>query len=123
VNAAAQMPLLHDDFGDDAIDPTRWTASADPTLVISETNQRVEISIPASASQYQTRYGYGASYGSKCAVRGDFDIQVRFQLPTWPAGSGVRVGLGAGMAVERDSFSVVEGGPWELYLTDGPNSI
>ena len=67
-----------------------WTVELNGTgSTTSETNQRLEITQPADAAGGIFLTGLT----SVCRVRGDFDIQVDFELSTWPTQNGVRVGL------------------------------
>jgi hypothetical protein len=120
------VPL--DDFNDNTINHTLWVAhvtGSGPT--IDETNQRVEITIPAASSGEL----FGAGYSSICKLRGDFDIHVDYELLVWPSANGVRMGLSAGGRhghMERVSFSSSDFPvkPREVYLThfdDGVHGI
>lgn len=83
-----------DDFNDNSRDDTKWaevTAGTGP--MIDETNQRLEITLPANSVNYPQSDEFGAWYLGRCALEGNFDIQVDYQLLTWPSDSGVRVGL------------------------------
>ncbi|HVH15521.1 MAG TPA: hypothetical protein VNA15_07375 [Candidatus Angelobacter sp.] len=103
---------------------------------VSVTNQKLIVTIPANSTNDPTIGGFGAGIGSLCLLRGDFDMQVAFQLLVWPNLSGVRVGLGPSLgghgaggtpfAVERDSFSIFDSVQGEYYVThllDGVNGI
>lgn len=80
--------VLCDDFNKNSIDRSRWTTSLTGAPTLSATSGRVETSIP------QTATNFGAYLRSNgCTLRGDFDVQVDFDLLDWPAGSGARAGL------------------------------
>ena len=121
-----------DDFNDNITDTTLWSAGTGGTGVqVQEINQRVEVSFQADASDDPSAATFWGGYGSNAALSGDFDIQVDYELLTWPFSSGVRVGLGTvSGAVERISFGDATndypGEPRESYLThfdDGVNGI
>lgn len=124
--------VLYDDFDDNAISSSLWSAAgsgAGPAA--AETNQRLEISLPAGSYDDPTSYSFSSALYSMCALRGDFDVQVDYHLLTWPSANGVRVGLGVAQigAVERVSFGTwwdFTGWPREVYLThftDGVQNI
>jgi hypothetical protein len=116
-------PTVYDDFNDNTVDSAKWNSyltGSGPTF--AETNQRLEISIPASSSGSSSGMLFLAGLTSTCGLSGDFDIQVSFQLLNWPAKSGVRVGLSPGWAVERVSLSDKENPPTtlrEVYVMHG----
>jgi streptogramin lyase len=123
---SAYAQSLVENFDDNAINSSLWLAyiyGAGPT--ITEANQRLEVVIPASS----TGTPLGAGYYSICTVSGDFDIQVDYELLTWPTTSGVRVGLVTlGCLNNPQNVSNVErvslypsefvGFPREIYVTD-----
>lgn len=85
-------PSIFDDFDDNITNIDLWGAGAYGTgASISETNRRVEVSIAANASGPN---GMGGTYDGICALRGDLDIQVDYQLLDWPSSNGVRLDLG-----------------------------
>lgn len=127
-NQPVHAQVLYDDFNDNTINSSLWTdvhGGSGPT--IDEINQRLEITHPAASSGDT----FFAQYTSICQLRGDFDIQVDYQLLTWPSANGVRIGLNiAGVgATERVSFGTsadFPGQPREVYLThyaDGVQGI
>lgn len=96
---------LSDDFNDNRTDVSRFInwGLGGPEAV--EVNGRVEVTIPASS----TGEIFGAGYVSACALTGDFDLQIEYQLLQWPVQNGVRVSLYTGPnpwneAVERISW-------------------
>jgi hypothetical protein len=116
--------VLIEDFNDDSIDSTLWTAcvyGSGPQ--IAEANHQLEIAIPGWSSGGD----FGVKLTSNFLLRGDFDVQVDFRLLTWPFGNGVRMGLGTDEpgpppyhCVDRISFGQNDY-PWEpreAYLTD-----
>jgi hypothetical protein len=112
-----------DDFNDNAIDSAKWTAVVRGTgPSIAETNQRLEITLPANSANDPQSGDFSAYYQSVSCLSGDFNIQVDYQLTssplTWPSLSGVRVGLTLdGYAVERVGPGPTESPP-EVYTTD-----
>lgn len=115
---------LFDDFDDNSVNPSLWTPYTQGTgPSISEVNQRVEITLPAnSKDDYSSIPVFSGGYSSICTLKGDFDVQVDYELLDWPDSNGVRVGLGVpGGMTERVSFGTL---PWdypyqprEVYLT------
>jgi hypothetical protein len=128
-----------DDFNDNTIDPSHWIAfqvGYGPTVV--ETNQRLEITLPADSSDDSVMGLFEAGYLGVCRLRGDFDIQVDYELLNWPYANGVRVGLGPiwlyDLPLLRGPVERVSFGSWadfpdwprEVYLThfdDGVQGI
>jgi hypothetical protein len=137
IHTASASPVLTENFNNNKFNSTLWgifQQGNGPRAVVA--NQRLEITIPGNSTNDPTIGGFGAGLGSLCNLRGDFDMQVAFQLLVWPSQSGVRVGLGPSVdglgssstpyAVERDSFSIRDIPPGEFYLThmiDGVNGL
>lgn len=95
----AASSVLVDDFSDNAINPSVWKSfqeGSGPTVV--ETNQRLEIALPAQSAEDPAPAPniFSAGYTSACRLRGDFDVQVGYVLPVWPIRNGVRMGLNVG---------------------------
>jgi YD repeat-containing protein len=94
-----------------------WSLHRAPT--VSETNQRLEVTIPATAAGSD----FYAKYESTCYLTGNFDTQVDYELLTWPPSNGVRVGL----ATEAGITERVSGNPGsgygDVYLTDLNSSL
>ncbi len=101
-------PLVMDDFDDNTLDPDLWReVSAGSGPYVNETNQRLEITLPATS----TGSTFSSGYEGVCRINGDFDMQVDYELLTWPAGgNGVRLAL--------DTVGV---GVMERMSNDGPN--
>jgi len=105
-------PLVMDDFDDNALDPTLWQKWQDSGLDTSETNQRLEITLPADASGDI----FSSGVEGVCEINGDFDMQVDYELLVWPTGgNGVRVGLTADGAGVMERMSNDD--PNEEYYT------
>ena len=121
--AATAAPVVYDDFNDNATNWQRWSPGRIGGPTVAETNQRFEIAFPPDSSG---DFIAGVYYGT-CAFRGDYDVQVDYQLLDWPARNGVRMGLlmtappwtGNDLGVVRISFSYelnFPGFPPEAYL-------
>lgn len=80
-------------------------------------NNRLEVTLPASGGG--TLYMGGMQ--SEFTLEGDFDMQVDFELLTWPANNQAQVGLTIDQAndfsVFRRSRGLNEGGGGEIYFT------
>ena len=115
----------YDDFDDNARDETLWDIIESGGPYVTETNQRLEITLPADSSG-ETFY---AGYSSTHALRGDFDIQVDYHLLTWPENNGVRMGLwidrpSSKYTVERASYGSSDGfAAGDHYTTNFDDSI
>ena len=136
-NTVAATPSLTENFSNNAFNSSIWKTfqqGTGPSVTIA--NQSLLVTIPTGSTNDPTTGGFGAGIGSLCLLRGDFDIQVAFQLLVWPHLNGVRVGLGPSVggrgagstpfAVERDSFSIFDSVSGEYYVThllDGVNGI
>lgn len=115
-----------DNFDDGKMDTSLWTTFIDgigPTAI--EESGCVVVTIPADAHEAEDPHSFGGGFKSAKCIRGDFDIQVDYNLVEWPSGSGVSVGLGLWPVrtgnmgnVQRSSFGTLEGGPIEAYATD-----
>jgi dipeptidyl aminopeptidase/acylaminoacyl peptidase len=108
-----RIPYL-DTFSDDRIDPF-WFG---PTIVgssptVSETNGRLEVSIPSDTLNDPSNGFADAGINTQCHLLGDFDAQVDYQLLQWPPQSGVNVDL--------DLFTVLNGtfaGNYGMFVFD-----
>lgn len=111
-----------DDFNDNTMDTAHWRLMDDGTGVsVAEVNQRLEVTIASTTKANPGARMFIAGYTSVCRIRGDFDMQVDYQLLDWPAANGIKVGLGSGLgAVERVSFVPGDnpGVQREVYLAD-----
>jgi outer membrane protein assembly factor BamB len=102
----------YDDFDDNACDDNLWNVIEYGGPYVTETNQQLEITLPADSSG-DTFY---AGYSSTHVLRGDFDVQVDYHLLTWPQNNGVRMGLwierpSSIYTVERASY-----GNWDGFI-------
>lgn len=127
VHAPSASTVLNDNFNSNSINTTLWQPRITGIgLSVVAANQRIEVSLPGNSSNDPTSQAFGAGLSSVCLLRGDFDIQVDFNLLLWPQSSGVRVGLSLQdlpvpiPAVERTGFVPIDfpSLPRELYLTD-----
>lgn len=125
VGAPASAQEFIDDFNDNHIDPDVWSlTNYGSGTQLSEQNQRLEFHFPSNASGTE----FGARLISRFELRGDFDIQVDFQLLDWPDYNGVRLAIGLtdsyfdDYGMERSSLSASEPlGAHEVYVADfGP---
>lgn len=126
--------VLCDSFNDNTVNTALWNAFPEGTgPSIAETNGRVEITIPSSASGVDQ---FGGRYQSACQLNGDFDIQVGYELLAWPFSNGVRVGLSTSFeqdnsiatrdGVARISFGTpvdFPGSPREAYVSQFNGSV
>ncbi len=128
IHSVAATPVLKESFANNAFDSSMWKIFQQGTgPTVTTANQSLVITIPANSINDPAIGGFGAGIGSLCELRGNFDMQVAFQLLVWPQENGVRVGLGPSLggrgasptpfAVERDSFSVYDTVQGEYYVT------
>lgn len=109
VVGAGATPVLvwQDDFSDGILDAARWVTptSSSPGVTMSESGGVFSISVAADASGST----FGDGIDSLCAFSGDFDIRARYNIPTHPADSGVRLGMHVStadrtLAIERSNW-------------------
>jgi WD40-like Beta Propeller Repeat len=86
-------PLV-ESFEDGIRDASLWHQIVDPGATLAETNGRLELTIAADAVPGGVFNQVDTHYGSQCALTGDFDLQVDYQLLQWPS-PGVFAGLHA----------------------------
>ena len=86
-----RIPYL-DAFSDNRIDPFWFGPNiVGSGLSVSQTNGRLEVSVPSDTLNDPSRGFADAGVSTQCHLLGDFDIQVDYQLLQWPAQSGVNV--------------------------------
>jgi hypothetical protein len=78
----------------------------------------------AAGAQPGPNNGISAGYTSTFALRGDFTLDIDYRLKTWPAESGIRLGLGVWPSICMIRAGTAEGGQMysgELYsFSAGP---
>ena len=120
------LSVANSEFVYDEFIPKEWLIKKEGTgPTILETKQALQITLPATSADSVNGVFMGG-YDSTCKLNGDFDIRVSFNLPTFPAQNGVRVGLAIpGLAsVERDSWSAHDVGvAGEYFLTNIGGSL
>ena len=125
IGSSPENPPAYDDFNDNAWNSTLWDILEAGGPEIEETNQQLEITFPSTSSGAN----FYAGYASKCALRGDFDVQVDYHLITWPSNNGVRAGIWierspSTYTVERASYGISDGfTPGDHYTTNFADSI
>ena len=108
----AYTGTITDNFNDNTLNTGLWkTFSSGAGFSVNEINQRLEISLPGTASGT-------ANVASKLALSGDFDMQVDFALPTWPNANGAEVAL-----VFNNNYSNVFAGVALFGAHDGYNQV
>jgi len=94
-----------------------WIYSIGQDVTATVTNNRLEITLPASSGGTL----YLGNMGSNFTLVGDFDMQVDYTLLTWPANNASQVGLTISQAndfsIFRRSRGLDEGGGGEIYFT------
>lgn len=93
---APAFPIT-DDFSANTRDVDLWSVIHDGTGGFMHwRNGRLELSIAADgAPAPATGTSIGAHVGANCLLNGDFDVQVDYELLTWPPGDNVNVGINA----------------------------
>lgn len=121
--------LLLDDFDDGAFNPGRWaTDTFGSGVTVQETDGHLQFDFAANAAQTGGGDQFNAFYYGECDIRGDFDVQVDFDLLTWPNASGVRLAMIMGpFSIQRVSFGDAAadfpGFPREEYATGFPSNL
>ena len=113
-----QAPLVLSERSFTAGDWSFIVQGQGPTAVIDET--RLTMTLPADSSQSPLSGIIQAGAASRCQVRGDFDMSIRFRLNVWPANSGVQVLLGDGQLQDIVARSSEPSGALETYLAFFP---
>ena len=113
----------------DGFNRSRWQIVVNGSNpVVKETNNRLEILLPADSMDSPIAGTFNGSHTSICKLRGDFDLRVNYALPEFPEFNGVRVGLSvtesldplvSAISIQRTSFSQHDVIPAsEVYLID-----
>jgi hypothetical protein len=86
-----------DNFDDNFLDKSHWQLNyMGIGPMVNETNQRLEILIPANIFAQPINSSQVLSgITSACNLRGDFDFQVDYELLEWPPSNGVHILLDA----------------------------
>ncbi len=133
---ASTTSIFSDNFNNNDIDSSNWDIYyIGNSSTVDEADEKLEIVIPANSSSKLTMAGIT----SLCQLRGDFDMQVDYELLTWPSSNGVRVGLtttyegstnGSSPVItyntERTSFGSKTDAPTlprEVYATNFNNEV
>jgi len=124
-NTTAIAQTIYDDFNDNSINTSLWTASISGSGVqVTEADQRVEIDLASSAGNGPNGI-FGGGYSSNAIFEGDLDVSIKFRLLNWPLSNGVRIGLGFTPATNSSQFWTVERvslgrgeSVGDVYLTD-----
>lgn len=115
-------PQVYDDFNDNRRDSSVWNRYRGGSGPFpAERNQRLDLVIPANSVENGAG-SFTAGYISRCELVGDYELQVSYDLTTWPANNGVRIALYGPRPVERVSFGSAEGGG-EYYVTHFDDGI
>lgn len=112
----ASAAVFVDNFNDNRVNTAAWGLFQESGITVQETNQRLEITVPSSASGSQ----FGGGLASTWGITGDtWAMQVDYQLLTWPAGNGIRIGLvPTWWSVQRDSWGKETSQPGEGFCLD-----
>ncbi len=103
--------IFTDNFNDNSINWSAWTASTDGSSTVAEQNGRIEMVYGGSGS---------ASLQFKFPVSGDYIVEADYALLSWESDNGIRLGISNSFdpwtwaVVERISDSGFGG---EVYLT------
>lgn len=112
---------IEDDLLGTEINSSLWGQSATNGIgVITPTEQGIVFTL--NRVVYPGPFDFSSGIGSTCSYSGNYDVQVDFELLSWPIQNGLRVGVGSrDGAVERVSgdWNVVIGTD-EVYLTHFP---
>jgi hypothetical protein len=90
--ASGAVPYL-DSFDSTAIDGSFWLPN-DNGPSVDQTNGVLEIDVPADSEPDPSGHAIVAGVMSRCALHGDFDAQVDYQLLDWPPANGVHLNFG-----------------------------
>jgi hypothetical protein len=113
---AAPISYPYRDGFDSGLGPIWHTSGSGTGAALATANGRLEVSIRADATAGGGG-SFGAHVGTNCKLQGDFDVQVDFELLTWPAGNGVQAFMNTyyGPAPNWESITR-QSQPWgELY--------
>ncbi|MCW2964610.1 MAG: exported protein of unknown function [Actinomycetia bacterium] len=119
INTSPMAPFT-DTFDQGTRDASMWHVVQDDGATMAVSGGAAVASIAANASINPASNSVGAHFGLQCSLPGDFDFQVDYSLPQWPANGGFFAGLSAifgSGTVGRQS------GPWpDLVVGDAVSS-
>jgi hypothetical protein len=126
VDRASEAQLEHErlpyPFREDferGLGPIWHTSGSGTGATLATANGRLEVTVQANAANGPPGGWIGAHIGTNCRLVGDFDVQVDYELLTWPAANGVAAFMNTyyGPAPNWESINR-ESLPWaELYET------
>ena len=96
-------------FSSAAKDPIWHTIQRGTDTSFVQQNGRLEITIGANSQPGGVFNDIDAHYGLNCSLPGDFDIQVDFSLPEWPAANGSFAQL---QAIFANASILRQSAPW-----------
>jgi hypothetical protein len=79
---------FREDF-EHGLGPIWHTSGSGTGATVATANGRLEVSVRATAANGPPGGWIGAHIGTNCRLLGDFDVQVDYDLLTWPATNGV----------------------------------
>jgi hypothetical protein len=93
-----------------------WHTSGDGSGATLSSPGRLEVTFAREVTNGPNGY-FGAHIGTNCRLRGDFDVQVDYELANWPLGNGVQVFMNTYYGPGPDFESITrESNPWgEFY--------
>ena len=95
VSTDIKAPFLHA-FSNDGRDASVWHEAVSGTGVsLEQANGRLELAFSADATEGGQYNQIAGSYGSRCQLPGDFDMQVEYELLEWPEANGTGAALQA----------------------------
>ena len=105
IATSGAVPYL-DAFDGDSIDQSFWQEThggAGPSVT---QDGELEIDVPAASGVDPNFQAMWAGVASRCALHGDFDVQVDYRLLYWPLANGVHLNFGTGwpQAVGRQNL-------------------
>lgn len=81
----------------DRLNTAFWSVTGNSSeAAASVTGGHLVVDVPANAKPLPGQDYVSAGVYSRCALRGDFAVQVDYDLPVWPDGNGVNLNFGVG---------------------------
>lgn len=114
---ASSIPYPYRDDFSGGLGPIWHTSGSGTGATLATSNGRLEVSIRADAANGPPGGWIGAHIGTNCQLRGDFDVQVDYELIDWPAANGVSAFMNTYYGPEPNFESITRSSfPWgELY--------